>query len=251
MNNKFYFEKQFGLFYGKLNDNKLHRHYALQISLSIHDEIILKTEQKTYEQTNFFIPSRVKHQISNSEKQLIILINPLSCLGHQFYIKYDTSKVSFLSENLRNSLFKILKNYEDEQITFDNFCKEIKKSLLEYQCNCENNNHLEDDRIKKAIDFMDKNFEKILSMEQMADFCALSSTRFLHLFKEKTRLNFRRYQLWNKLIFSLPYLSSHSITETAHTFGFTDSSHYTRTFNETFGVTPKFFKLFSNQLKAK
>ncbi|NVK52191.1 MAG: AraC family transcriptional regulator [Flavobacteriaceae bacterium] len=30
------------------------------------------------------------------------------------------------------------------------------------------------------------------------------------------------------------------ITETAHTFGFSDSSHYTRTFKETFGVTPKF-----------
>lgn len=243
MKNQFYFEKQFGFFYGKLNDNKLHRHYALQINLTVFDDIILKTEEKHYKNTHFFIPSRIKHQILNQEKQLIILINPLSVLGHQFYIEYDISKVSFLSENLKMDLSKNLKHYENKQVSFENFCKSIKISLLTYQCNCENTNHLKDDRIKKVIDFMDKNFEKVLSMQQMADFCALSPTRFLHLFKEKTGLNFRRFQLWNKLVFSLPYLSDHSITQTAHTFGFTDSSHYTRTFNETFGVTPKFFKV--------
>ena len=242
MTNQFYFEKQFGLFYGKLRDNKLHRHYALQISLSTNDKIILKTETKEYRQISFFIPSRIKHQILNQEKQLIILINPLSVLGHQFYIEYDKSRVSFLEETLKNNLLKNLKSYEQEQLLFEDFAQSIKKNLLEYTCNCENNNHLDDNRIKKAIDFMNENFEEIFSMQQMADFCALSSTRFLHLFKEKTGLNFRRYQLWNKLIFSLPYLSSHSITETAHLFGFTDSSHYTRTFNETFGVTPKFLK---------
>lgn len=87
---------------------------------------------------------------------------------------------------------------------------------------------------------MDANFEKVLSLEEVAEKCFLSPTRFLHLFKEKTNLTFRRYQLWNKLIQSLPFLVKHSITETAHSFGFSDSSHYIRTFKETFGVTPKF-----------
>ena len=249
MPNKFYFEKQFGLFYGDLKDNKLHRHYALQISIKVDKKIVLKTEKQEYKQTNFFIPSRIKHQILTQEKQLIILINPLSALGHQLYIEFDSTKISFLSKNLNISLLKTLTSYEDKQITFENFCQKVKEILLDYECNCKNNNHFKEDRIMKAIDFMDKNFEKIFSMEQMADFCALSSTRFLHLFKEKTGLNFRRYQLWNKLIFSLPYLSSHSITETAHTFGFTDSSHYNRTFNETFGVTPKFFKVSREMIK--
>jgi AraC-like DNA-binding protein len=102
-------------------------------------------------------------------------------------------------------------------------------------------NHLQDDRIIKAFEFIDKNFEKVLSLEEVAEYCYLSPTRFLHLFKEKTNLNFRRYQLWNKVVKSLPYLMKNSITGTAYTFGFSDSSHYTRTFIETFGVTPKFF----------
>jgi AraC-like DNA-binding protein len=102
-------------------------------------------------------------------------------------------------------------------------------------------NHLQDNRIIKAFEFIGNNFEKVLSLEEVADYCSLSSTRFLHLFKEKTNLNFRRYQLWNKLVKSLPYLTKNSIADTAYTFGFSDSSHYTRTFIETFGVTPKFF----------
>ncbi|WP_409050310.1 helix-turn-helix domain-containing protein [Sphingobacterium sp. 2149] len=80
----------------------------------------------------------------------------------------------------------------------------------------------------------------MVSLKEIANICFLSETRFLHLFKEKTNLNFRRYQLWNKLIKSLPYLKEHSITDTAYQFGFTDSSHYSRTFKETFGLTPKF-----------
>jgi AraC-like DNA-binding protein len=39
---------------------------------------------------------------------------------------------------------------------------------------------------------------------------------------------------------SLPHLTKNSITDTAYTFGFTDSSHYAKTFKETFGVNPKF-----------
>lgn len=246
MSNKFYFEKQFGLFYGNLIDNKLHQHYALQISLSSEKNIILLTENKHYNQTHFFIPSKIKHKIISSEKQLIILINPLSSLGHQLYREYDNSTISFLTDSLKNSLVITLKDYENNLLTFEDFSQKVKDILLNHECSCKNNNHFKDDRIIRVIDFMDENFEKIFSMEQMADFCALSPTRFLHLFKEKTGLNFRRYQLWNKLIFSLPHLSSHSITQTAHTFGFTDSSHYTKTFNETFGVNPKFLKSIVN-----
>ncbi len=110
----------------------------------------------------------------------------------------------------------------------------------ELKCSCEAENHFEDDRIYKAIKFIEKHQERIISLAEIAKVCFLSESRFLHLFKEKTGIQYRRYQLWNKLIKSLPYLKNHSITETAHRFGFADSSHYSRTFKETFGFTPKF-----------
>ena len=115
--------------------------------------------------------------------------------------------------------------------------------MSEYKCSCEIENHIKDDRIIRVLEFFEENFDRVYSLEEIAKMMHLSPSRFIHLFKEKTGLSFRRYQLWNKIIRSLPYLVTSTITNTAHTFGFTDSSHYSRTFKETFGVTPKFMLL--------
>ncbi len=238
----FYFDKNFGFFIGQLIDNKFHKHFALQISISVKSNIILTVENKTDILGNaFFINSNTKHRLICKGTQLTILINPLSAIGHQLFTKFEKTEYIKLNENLSNELISILEKFETQKINFDSLCNSISNIFTNYRCSCEQEHHLKDDRIIKAFDFMDKNFEKVLSLKEVAAHCFLSSTRFLHLFKEKTNLTFRRYQLWNKLVKSLPYLTKNSITDTAYTFGFSDSSHYTKTFTETFGVTPKFF----------
>jgi len=238
----FYFDKNFGLFIGQLTDNRFHKHYALQISVSTKSNLLLSVENETNIVSKaFFLNSKVEHKLICDNFQLTILINPLSPIGHQLFIKFGNSDNIILNDNLSSELITLLDKFERQELTFENLCNSISQTLTAYKCSCEQENHLQDDRIIKAIEFMDKNFDCVLSLEVVAKHCNLSLTRFLHLFKEKTNLNFRRYQLWNKLVKSLPYLTKNSITKTAYTFGFSDSSHYTRTFIETFGVTPKFF----------
>lgn len=237
----FHFDKNFGIFIGKLKDNIYHKHYALQISVSVKSNmaLTLKGENEVIG-NSFFINSKIEHKLNSESNQLTILINPLSSIGHQFYLQFGKSNFKLLNENLSDKLIETLNKFETSEIDFEELCELISQVLSEYQCTCESENHLDEQRIINAIKYMDANFEKVLSLEEVAEKCFLSPTRFLHLFKEKTNLTFRRYQLWNKLIQSLPFLVKHSITETAHSFGFSDSSHYTRTFKETFGVTPKF-----------
>lgn len=238
----FHFDKNFGLFIGQLTDNKFHKHYALQISVASKSYMTLSVKNQSDNIGKaFFLNSKVEHKLICDTNQLTILINPLSAIGHQLYLKYGKSSHSILKDYLSDELIDVLNKIESREITFENLCILISQILTKYKCNCELDNHLQDDRIIKAFELIDKNFEKVLSLEEVAEHCHLSPTRFLHLFKEKTNLNFRRYQLWNKVVKSLPYLIKNSITETAYTFGFSDSSHYTRTFIETFGVTPKFF----------
>ncbi|WP_369049377.1 helix-turn-helix domain-containing protein [Tenacibaculum sp. UWU-22] len=202
-------------------------------------ELSIKNEKKLSGKS-FFINSKVEHCLVSKANQLTILINPLSPKGHAFYLQFGKSNFVKLENNLSNKIIETLGQFENSKIDFNVLCKKIKLILEEYQCACKSENHMDDERVFNAIKYMDVNFEKVLSLEEVAEKCFLSPTRFLHLFKEKTNLTFRRYQLWNKLIQSLPFLVKHSITETAHSFGFSDSSHYTRTFKETFGVTPKF-----------
>jgi len=240
MGNLFHFEKSFGVFVGKLIENKLHKHYYQQISVSSETDMALFLPKQDIIGKAFFINSNISHKLISNTTQLTILINPLTPIGHQLHLKFGQIDYVTLNNLLTKNLQELIGYFIQQKTEFSNLCKQIALILDSYKCNCELENHLDDDRIAKAIDLMDKDFEKVFSLEEVADFCSLSSTRFLHLFKEKTNLNFRRYQLSNKLIKSLPYLLEHSITHTAYTFGFSDSSHYTKTFIETFGVTPKF-----------
>lgn len=237
----FHFDKNFGLFIGKLKENIYHKHYALQISVSVKSnmKLALKGENEILGKS-FFINSQIEHKLISESNQLTILINPLSSIGHQFHLQFGKSNFTLLNENLSDELIETLNRFETSEIDFKTLCELISQVLSEYQCNCESEYHLDEQRIINAIKYMDANFEKVLSLEEVAEKCFLSPTRFLHLFKQKTNLTFRRYQLWNKLIKSLPFLVKNSITETTYTFGFSDNSHYTRTFKETFGVTPKF-----------
>lgn len=240
----FHFDKNFGLFVGKLTDNKFHKHYALQLTVSGNSAMELTVKnQRELSANSFFINSNIEHKLISESIQLTVLINPLSSIGHQLYLINKNIDFKRLNDELSENLISILNQFESNKITFQELCEMTSEILFNYQCTCESENHIQDDRIIEALKYMDKNFEKVLSLEEVSAKCFLSPTRFLHLFKEKTNLSFRRHQLWNKMVKSLPYLVKNSITDTAYKFGFSDSSHYTRTFKETFGVTPKFLLL--------
>ncbi|OXB08601.1 hypothetical protein B0A81_09860 [Flavobacterium plurextorum] len=229
------------LFIGKFCDNVMHQHYALQISFASNESISIRdadNNQNTY--TQCFINSNICHQFHSSEICLIILINPLSTIGHKLFRKYSQKLIVNLQEDFKD-LSVFFKAYLNRQLAFEDFINHVSLSLKQFECRSEHD--LLDDRIYGTLQYVEQHFDRIISLEEIAEFCNLSKSRFLHLFKENTGLNFRRYQLWIRLIKSLPYLKEHTITQTAHQFGFTDSPHYTRTFKETFGLLPKFFKM--------
>jgi AraC-like DNA-binding protein len=237
----FHFDKSFGLFVGKLTANEFHKHYALQISVSINHNMSMTVKDEVEMSGNaFYVSSKVEHRLLSSETQLTILIDPLSSLGYKLYSSFRDVKASVLSSNLKESFIEHLLNFQTNQIDFKAFCLKVSHDLEAYRSRQEIGNHPTDYRIMKALELMEANVVKVFSLEEIAEVSNLSPSRFLHLFKEVTRVNFRRYQLWNKIIKSLPYLKTHSISDTAHSFGFTDSSHYAKTFKETFGVNPKF-----------
>jgi AraC-like DNA-binding protein len=188
----------------------------------------------------FFVYSQIEHKLLSKDTQLTILINPLSSIGHQLFLKFKGLDYSAPYEGIFGDLMNVLNLYQSNNSSIEKTFSEVKFLLNQYKYSYEHEIHPQDDRITKALDIMDNNFDKIYSLEDISAICYLSPSRFLHLFKEKTAINFRRYQLWNKLIKSLPHLQRNSITETAHAAGFSDSSHYTRTFKETFGVNPTF-----------
>jgi AraC-like DNA-binding protein len=76
----------------------------------------------------------------------------------------------------------------------------------------------------------------------LAELCqraGLSSSRFLHLFKEVTGVPLRRYRIWNRIGAAARAVArGESLTEAAHGAGFSSSAHFSSAFRDMFGMTP-------------
>ena len=67
----------------------------------------------------------------------------------------------------------------------------------------------------------------------------LSASRFNHLFRIETGVSFRSYRIWSQIRRAMFALAPRiNLTEAALHGDFTDSSHFSRTFRKTFGMTP-------------
>jgi AraC family transcriptional regulator len=83
-----------------------------------------------------------------------------------------------------------------------------------------------------------------VSLAEAAAHVGLSTGRARHLFVEETGLPFRTYLLWRRLMRAAELFSAgSSLTDAAHSAGFSDSSHLSRTFRRMFGITADSLRL--------
>ena len=96
-----------------------------------------------------------------------------------------------------------------------------------------------DDRILRAIAYVNANIAASPSLEEVAEEACLSPSRFRHLFVEQTGMALRPYMLWRRLVkvFDL-LMTGESLSTAAHLAGFADAAHLTRTCRRMFGVPP-------------
>ena len=100
--------------------------------------------------------------------------------------------------------------------------------------------HRMDDRITRALELIRQNEGARMPLEDVAGKVFLSPSRFAHLFAEEVGLPFRRYVLWRRLTRAMLLISRGTTLSTAaHTSGFADAAHMTRTFHQMFGMNPK------------
>lgn len=80
--------------------------------------------------------------------------------------------------------------------------------------------------------------------QTVADFAAqsnLSVPRLVELFKREMGVPISKYRIWRRFFSAAENIATTgNITEAAHAAGFCDSSHYSRRFKDTFGVSPRY-----------
>lgn len=76
-------------------------------------------------------------------------------------------------------------------------------------------------------------------MRAVAAAAGLSESRLAHLFRAEVGLTFRAYARWFQLGRAARAIAvGKSLTEAAHSAGFSDLAHFTRTFVAMFGLAP-------------
>jgi AraC-like DNA-binding protein len=77
------------------------------------------------------------------------------------------------------------------------------------------------------------------SLKTLAEISGLSQSRLMHVFTESVGVPLRPYILWLRLQrAACELMDGRSVTEAAHSAGFSDAAHLTRTFRRMLGTTP-------------
>ncbi|MEX1191264.1 MAG: AraC family transcriptional regulator [Brumimicrobium sp.] len=237
MKNQIHIDRDFGWFIGGFDNNQKHSHYAIQLNIPLDNRIIIKTSETTVETENpILIKSNVVHQIVSDSRHFLLLINPASTIGH-FWSHLVGKEIQEVNLRPTKDLKSALMDKGQKQIP----TKELNSIIEAHDCFCNLAIHKGDDRINKALSYLRNHSERIVPIEEVANYSHLSSSRFLHLFKEQTGITYRRAQLWNKLTKSISHFGEMSLTEIAYQNGFSDSAHFSREFKVNFGFTPRDF----------
>ena len=95
--------------------------------------------------------------------------------------------------------------------------------------------------VRRALRFLREQLgsSKLLSLTSLAEIAGLSRSRFMHAFTESVGVSVRPYILWLRLQRASGLLmEGASVTEAAHSAGFSDAAHLTRTCRRMLGTTP-------------
>lgn len=96
-----------------------------------------------------------------------------------------------------------------------------------------------DARIRKVIDAINADPAAPTSAEDCAASVNLSFSRFLHLFKQETGMAFRAFRAWKRARSLLRYVQqSATLTDIALDTGYPDSTHFSHSIRQVYGLKP-------------
>lgn len=103
------------------------------------------------------------------------------------------------------------------------------------------------DRLNRALEFIDDNIEGQLSCEDVADVSGMSRRQLERQFKQYLKISPSEYVSQIRLLRAADLLSGTalSITEIAYACGFNSSTHFSKRFKEYFGVRPRDSRILS------
>lgn len=224
------------LFFGPLQRLSLHSISSLCINVGIYQPFLAGTEKGV--QTPYracVIPAGCRHNLSANGNLIASLVIENTATG--FFstgnrLSHNPTSITQLPGIEWTKCFRYI--YEERP------SREIITQLINSLPGIEESSvSTLDPRIQAALDAINLSPSDNHGLEILASSVGLSASRFRHLFQEQTNIPLRRYKQWRRVVSAMRSLNNvDNLTHAAMRSGFTDSSHFSRCFRDTFGVSP-------------
>jgi len=222
---------------------EIHYHQCFQLVVSLHAPFNCIIDGKSHQQLNgFLINQNITHSCKAEETEVLIyFIDAESYQGWQLkeilcgqaFVPIDTL---LTGEELKETAgqYRRATTLAGMQETGEDLLGKIIPSRRRGSTGRDI-----DERIIKAIDYIDLNLDNPLALEHIAKQVFLSAERLRHLFAEETGIPFSQYILWKRIkgVLTQVIKGKYSLASAAIQNGFTDQPHFTRLFKRTFGVS--------------
>jgi AraC-like DNA-binding protein len=258
-------DKELFIYEGHYNNFNFEKHVHEEYTISLIEKGAMSAYLKGF---NYKLDKTSIITINPDEVHSCGVLNKDGYKHHSLYINpnmlKDILKVNFNSELLTFKDFQFF----DQNIYHKLFYLMNQKNILqnsELQWECQTieilNNILllnskvqEQERlpfhaplIKKAKEYINDNFHKNLTLDEISQEIGISKYHFLRLFKEQTFVSPHTYLMLRKIEKAKQFLRPGlSIVDTTYLCGFNDQSHLNRRFKAITGVTPGIYKKFFN-----
>lgn len=225
-----YFDKEIGVagFTQENYQTDAHSHFSIEVAYAVSGSLSVCTPHQIFpDVSGIIIGSKVLHTFSC-----------LNCACQLYFFDPTAAPGEYLSNRYRLKARKIVTVQKSDVEGL------VEKSKLISVENHETGWHSRqrDERILKCVAWIEANYmDDGINLSRLAEELCLSESRLAHLFKDNIGISIRQYLLWIRIeMAAKKSLQGYSLTECAHSSGFTDSSHFTRTFKKMFGVNPSF-----------
>jgi AraC-like DNA-binding protein len=220
------------VYYGSGGQSALHAHYAVQIARSFDRPFRLDLGCRQLDAYAACIPSGAKHAIfSNAARLAYVLIDPHGRRG----LEIARRACELAGREISPWLGEQPPPAANPQ-SLGRFGAELMAVLAPPQR--PEPVPISDD-VRAALDYVEQTANRLPRLEDAARLACLSPSRLTHRFSAEVGLPFRRFVVWARIRRSaLAVAEGANLTQAAAAAGFSDSSHLTRVFRATFGVTP-------------
>jgi len=235
-----------------------HKHYELYYLLSGKRKYFIDNKIFNLNKGDLvLIPKGILHKTTSadngSHERLLISFNDtmlypdfdkeIQCCFNRYF--YNIPKT--MTGTVEMMLLKIEKEFKTNDIFSEKIIKGLLLELFAYlirsrdKLSFEHSQSKSDSRILEVAEFINKNYEKDISLNDAAVFCFISPEHLSRKFKKVTGFGFNEYLTLVRIMHAEKLLASENstITEIALKCGFNDSNYFSSVFKKFKGISPK------------